>query len=124
MTRLAFIGVALVATAPSLLAQSNDLGYTPPSAPLPFDPTSLLLKLLILTGVVLALCAGMILWGKSKPKATGEPGSSIVLEGSLPLDRRSSLHILKVEGQSVAVTTDSSGLKSIVVLSEDELIPR
>jgi hypothetical protein len=95
-----------------------DLAYTPPPAPTPFDPTTLLLKLLGMTAVVLALC-GLVLWlGRRKPTPAAAANGRLVLAGSLPLDRRSAIHLLRADGRTVAVTADAGGLRSIVVLSD------
>ena len=46
------------------------------------------------------------------------PAGRLALEGSLALDRRSTLHLVRVDGLTVAVTTDATGLRALVLLSE------
>jgi hypothetical protein len=85
------------------------------------DPANLLLRLIGLTAALLVLCLGVIWWARRSTRliaAKGNASGRIVLEGSLTLDRRSAVHVIRVDGQSVAVTTDASGLRSIVILSE------
>lgn len=118
MTRIGIGLLMLLSLAGSAQAQSSGLSYTPSAAPAPFDPTTLLIKLFILTGFVVLICCGIIWWGRMRPSAAAATNSRLILEGSLPLDRRCTLHIVKADGQSVAITSDTSGLRSIVVLSE------
>ncbi len=95
------------------------LEYTPPVTPPPPDPMSLLFRLFGLTVVTLAVCGGLI-WVTRKitqPKI-GPASDRLVVESSLTLNARASVHIVKADGQTVAVTTDASGIRSIVVLGE------
>lgn len=99
--------------------------YAPPAAPAPPDPASILMRLVGLVAITLAICGGLIwLVRRSTRTASGPTNGRLVLEGSLTLNGRSSVHILKADGQSVAVTTDATGIRSIVVLNEpfDELL--
>jgi hypothetical protein len=95
--------------------------YTPPSAPVTPDPGNLLLRLIGLTIALLLLC-GVVIWlarrANRLPFAKGNGGGRLRHEGTLALDRRSSVHLIWVDGQTVAVTTDLTGLRSIVLLSE------
>jgi hypothetical protein len=93
--------------------------YTPPSVPAPPDPASILVRLVGLVAITFAICGGLIwLMRRSTRVAVGPTNRRLVLEGSLTLNGRSSVHILKADGQSVAVTTDATGIRSIVILSE------
>lgn len=118
MTRL-LLALALV----PLLAVpvgAADLGYTPPAAPAPPDLAGLVLRLFGLTAALLVVC-GCVMWFARR---AGRPGDlknnagRLQHEGSLVLDRRCALHIVRVDGQAVAVTTDATGLRSLVLLSE------
>jgi hypothetical protein len=116
---LALVLVAIVA----LPAQAAGAGldYTPPAAPAPPDAAGLVLRLVGLTAALLVLC-GAVLWiakrATKPPALKGDGGGRLRHEGSLPLDRRCAVHIVRVDGQTVAVTTDATGLRSIVLLSE------
>jgi flagellar biogenesis protein FliO len=111
----------LLALAASILAaplRAEELAYAPPVAPPPPDPTSLLLRLAGLTAFTLAVCGALIWLVRRGTRAAHGPTSDrLVLLGGLPLHGRSSVHLLKVDGQEVAVTTDATGIRSIVVLS-------
>jgi hypothetical protein len=109
------------ASAPEALAAANGLDYTPPAPPPPPDIASLLLRLAGLTAGLLALCAGVLWYARrsTRPAAPkGDGGGRLRHEASLALDRRCSVHIITVDGQTVAVTTDATGLRSMVLLSE------
>ncbi|QEL13309.1 hypothetical protein [Limnoglobus roseus] len=105
--------------------RAADLDYTPPVTPAPPDPMSLLVRLVGLTALTLAICGGLIWVTRrvTKPK-TGPVNDRLVIESSLTLNTWASVHVLKADGQSVAVTTDATGIRSIVVLSEkfEELV--
>lgn len=114
----------MIVSTPFLKAASvadSTLKYTPPDAPVAPDPAGLLLRLIGLTAGLLVLC-GVVLWFARKINrqsgSKGDGGGRMKYEGTLRLDRRSAVHIVWVDGQTVAVTTDASGLRSIVVLSE------
>lgn len=120
MTRLALaLGTLLLAT-PPLLADTAGLPYTPPAAPAAPSITGLLLRLVALTATMLGLC-GLVLWlarrGQRRP-TTADAAGRMTHEGTLTLDRRCAVHLIRVDGQEVAVTTDATGLRSVVVLSE------
>jgi hypothetical protein len=97
------------------------LKYTPPEVPAAPDPAGLLFRLIGLTAGLLVLC-GVVIWmakrGNKLAGLKGDGGGRIRHEGSLNLDRRSAVHIIRVDEQTIAVTTDASGLRSVVVLSE------
>ncbi len=110
----------LFAVATSL--PSGDLTYTAPAAPAPPDPLGLVIRLVAITVVLLGMCWGFWWFASrlNRPRfPTGNAAPDVIRrEGSLSLDRRSAVHLLTVEGHSLAVTTDASGLRSIVLLSE------
>lgn len=109
--------VALAILAAPLAAA--DLAYTPPAAPDPPDPMGLLFRLVGLTALTLCVCGGLV-WATRRwtaPKA-GPANGRLVVESSLALNGRAGVHVLKADGQAVAVTTDATGIRAIVVLSE------
>jgi hypothetical protein len=55
---------------------------------------------------------------KNRLSGNHNPAGRIHHEGSLQLDRRSTIHLMRVDGQTIAVTTDGTGLRSVVLLSE------
>ncbi|MDB5312201.1 MAG: hypothetical protein JWO38_6403 [Gemmataceae bacterium] len=124
MTRPAALAVAVL-TVPWLLAADppagGGLAYTPPAPPGPPDVTGLVLRLFGLTAVMLALCGG-VLWlvrrSKQVSGATAGAAGRLRHEGSLALDRRCAVHLIHADGHAVAVTTDATGLRSLVVLAE------
>lgn len=119
MTRLA-AALLLIAAAPAA-AESLAAGYTPPAAPAPPNPTGLLLRLVLLTAGTLALCGGILWLARRSARvrtANADGGGRMKHLGSLTLDRRSTVHVIAVDGQQVSVTVDATGLRSMVVLSE------
>ncbi|MBX9625304.1 MAG: hypothetical protein K2X82_15970, partial [Gemmataceae bacterium] len=52
------------------------------------------------------------------PAAPAGSAGRLVLDGTLPLPRRCAVHLVKADGHAVAVTTDATGLRSMVLLSE------
>lgn len=121
MTRLR-VAVVLLAL-PLLLAADapGGLGYTPPTPPAAPDPAGLVVKLFLLTAGSLAAC-GVAVWlarRMNRPPAVPADGAGrLVLQGTLPLPRRCSVHLVQADGHTVAVTTDATGLRSMVLLSE------
>ena len=66
-------------------------------------------------------CGGVVWFARRAARPTGlkgDGGGRLRHEASLALDRRSAVHLVSVDGQTVAVTTDATGLRSVVVLSE------
>lgn len=119
MKQLLLAGIAAFASASQAFAAGLD--YTPPAAPAPPDMVGLVFRLVGLTLGLLALCGVVLYFARRATRPTGlkgDGGGRLVHEGSLALDRRSSLHIIRVDGQTVAVTTDATGLGSMVLLSE------
>ncbi len=120
MTRL--LAVAALCLLPVAAGAADEqLSYTPPAAPTPPDPANLLTRLLLMTTGVMVLCA-VVLWlarrAQRGPTGKGDPTGRFQLDGSLAIDRRSAVHLIRVDGQAVAVTTDATGLRSITLLSE------
>jgi hypothetical protein len=113
--------VALVLLVAGGAAGDGTLDYTPPPAPAPADPAGLVLRLVLVTAGALAIC-GVILWmvrrAQRGSSAAVDPSGRIRHDGSHALDRRSAVHLLRVDGQMVAVTTDGTGLRSMVLLSD------
>jgi hypothetical protein len=105
---------------PFLIAAGPGLEYTPPTAPAAPDVAGLIFRLFGLTAAMIVLCGGVV-WlvrrVKQPAAAKGDP-TRLRHEGSLPLDRRCAVHLVNADGHTVAVTTDATGLRSLVVLSE------
>ena len=101
-------------------ADSEAFPYTPPTAPPPPDILGAIVRLVGLTVITLLICGGVIWWARRATRkrllATNTAGR-LVLVGSLPLDARNAVHLLKVDGHPVIVTTDALGLKSIVPMA-------
>ena len=120
MSRAAGLLLCLLLAAPAA-AESLADGYTPPAAPAAPNPAGLLLRLVLLTAGTLLLCGG-ILWVARRAAhvrtANADGGGRMKHLGSLTLDRRSTVHVISVDGQQVSVTVDATGLRSMVVLSE------
>lgn len=115
MRRLALLAL-LLSTLPAF-AQSNAFPYTEPTAPPPPDLFGVLLRLGGLTVLTLVICGGVIWWARRatrKRLLAANTAGRLVLEGSLPLDARNAVHLVRVDGHPVVVTTDATGLKSIV----------
>jgi hypothetical protein len=118
------LGVLFLATTSSVAQSPAEAGpglaYSPPTPPTPPDPLGLVVRLVVMTAGLLALCGGVLYLNRRvhKPAAATDPTGRIQPEGTLVLDRNCAVHILRVDGQSVAVTTDATGLRSIVLLSE------
>lgn len=117
------LAAVVVLAVPVLLGADapGGLGYTPPSPPPAPDPAGLVLKLFLLTGGAIAACGGVVWLARRSNRPPVVPADSagrLVLEGSLPLPRRCSVHLVRADGHTVAVTTDATGLRSMVLLSE------
>ena len=102
------------------------LEYAPAGPPAPPDPAGLVLRLALLV-VGLLVTSAAVVWFARRTSRTGalkgDAGGRLRHEGSLPLDRRSAVHLVQVDGQTVAVTTDGTGLRSLVLLSEPFEVP-
>ena len=117
MRPFAFALLILFALAFPVTAQSSAFPYSPPTAPPPPDLFGVVLRLVGLTVITLLVCGGVIWWAKRatrKRLLAANTGGRLVLEGHLPLDARNAIHLLRVDGHPVVVTTDATGLKSIV----------
>jgi len=113
----AFALLALLALAFPVAAQSSAFPYSPPTAPPPPDLFGVALRLVGLTVITLLVCGGVIWWARRatrKRMLAANTAGRLVLEGRLPLDARSAIHLIRVDGHPVVVTTDATGLKSIV----------
>lgn len=118
MTRTFLALAALLVSAAQAFAGFD---YTPPAAPAPPDVGGLVTRLILITLTMVGLCAGVMWFARraNRPAGgTGDGGGRLKLEGSLPLDRTCAVHLIAVDGQTVALTTDGTGLRSLVVLSE------
>lgn len=120
---LLLVASNLTATDPPLAGPSDRAGgldYSPPTPPAPPDPAGLVGRLFGLTAGMLILCGGVV-WlvrRAKRPPVTAGASGRLVHEGSLTLDRRCAVHLIRADGHTVAVTTDGTGLRSIVVLSD------
>lgn len=120
MSRTAGLLLCLLLAAP-VAADPLAAGYTPPAPPTPPNPTGLLLRLMLLTAGTLALCGGILWLARRSARvrtANADGGGRMKHLGSLTLDRRSTVHVISVDGQQVTVTVDATGLRSMVVLSD------
>lgn len=123
MTRMfvSLAGLLLVAT-PLFAAPIRGTDYAPPAQAAPPDITGLILRLVGMTAFLLALC-GLVMYlarrANQPGSTTADPTGRMKHEGTLALDRVCAVHLIAVEGQTVAVTTDATGLRSMVLLSEE-----
>jgi hypothetical protein len=120
VTRALFALTLILCGAGPALGAAGDLDYTPPAAPAPPDAAGLVFRLVGLTAALLVLCGGVLWFARRahRPADLKGDGGRLRHEGSLVLDRRCAVHLVRVDGQTVAVTTDATGLRSIVLLSE------
>lgn len=112
--------LCLLFAAPAF-AEPLSAGFVKPAAPAPPNPTGLLVRLFGLTAGTLALCGGVLWLARRTARirtADADGGGRMKHLGSLTLDRRSTVHVISVDGQQVTVTVDQTGLRSMVVLSE------
>lgn len=118
MNRALLAMMAILASASSVFAA--ELDYTPPATPAAPDMVGLIFRLVGLTVGLLALCGGVLYFARRAMRPKGLKGGNGRLqhEGSLVLDRRSAVHIIRADGLTIAVTTDATGLGSMVLLSE------
>jgi hypothetical protein len=120
VTRL-FVTLALTLAAPAVALAASPAEYTPPTAPAPPDAAGLVLRLLGLTALMLGACGAVVWFARRAARPTnlkGDGGGRLRHEASLALDRRSAVHLVSVDGQTVAVTTDATGLRALVLLNE------
>jgi hypothetical protein len=107
------ISTVLLADTSFRLADS----YTPPHAP-PLDFQGLFLRLIIWTVFLMGLCltTWMVVKYRRRPRSLTEE-NTLRLQMVVPLSRMASLYFVQVEEQTVAVATDSSGLRTMILLS-------
>lgn len=120
MTRPLAALAGVLAASSSALASSG-LDYARPAPPDPPDAAGLVLRLAGLTAALLAVCGALVYFARRAARPTnlkGDGGGRLRHEASLPLDRRCAVHLVTADGQTVAVTTDATGLRSLVLLSE------
>ncbi|MBN9119001.1 MAG: flagellar biosynthetic protein FliO [Planctomycetes bacterium] len=121
MRRAPLALVLALVFARSASANPTGLDYAPSAAPEPPDAAGLVLRLAALTAGLLAMCGGVVWFARRAARPAnlkGDGGGRLRHEASLPLDRRSAVHLVSADGQTVAVTTDATGLRSSVLLSE------
>ena len=115
----AIAGALLLAGAAS--AQPLVEPYTPPSAPPPPDAMGLLLRLVGLLALTLLICGGVIFWARRLNRVSGadaKGSARLMKKSSVALDARCAVYLVEVDGQTVAVTTDATGVRSMALLSE------
>lgn len=120
MTRTFFALAALQISASTAFA-GNGFEYAPPAAPGPPDVSGLIVRLGLITAALVGLCVGVLWFARKANRPAGGAGDGagrIILEGTLALDRTCAVHLVAVDGLTVALTTDATGLRSMVVLSE------
>lgn len=104
----------------------NGLDYAPPTAPAPPDIAGLVFRLVLMTMALIGLCVAVLWFAKRANRPTEMAGAGsgrLKHEGTMALDRTCAVHLLTADGQTVAVTTDATGLRSIVVLAEPFELP-
>ncbi len=97
-----------------------DLTYNPPPVPETPGAGYLLVRLVLLTGFVLAICVGL-LWLSRRLQRSARPGlksGELEYVAALPLNARCALHLLKAGPQPVVIGTDLTGIKATLVLPE------
>lgn len=85
------------------------------------DARTLLMRLGVGTGVVLILCVVALRFGRRWLAAIpgqSRPGSQFQLTETFSLGNRCFMHLVRVGKQQVLVGVDSSGLKSMIPMSE------
>lgn len=99
----------------------QSLTYSPPALPSTPSADSLLLRLAALTLLSLTAC-GVVAWlarsGRWRARSPAAGPARLVHVADLALDRRCSLHLLKVGGRRVVVGLDPAGLKAVLLLPE------
>ncbi|MBP3960897.1 hypothetical protein J8F10_37220 [Gemmata sp. G18] len=115
------LAVSLGTAAPLFAGPTSGFEYTAPTTPAAPDFGALVLRLVLMTVVLVGLCVlvlGLARRANRPAGGTGDGGGRVKHEGTLALDRVCAVHMLTVDGQTVAVTTDATGLRSMVVLAE------
>ena len=110
---------AFVATLTSAaVVRGGELAYTPPPTPEVPGAGYLVGRMFLLTGLVVALCLG-ILWASRRAQRGGRPGTKsgdLEYVAALSLNPRCALHLMTAGGQTVVIGTDTAGLKAMIVL--------
>lgn len=99
---------------------AEPLEYAAPTAT-PFEAGPVLLKLAAIVVIPLVLCLATAWFVKRSQRArfgAADGGGKMHREGTLAVQRSCVLHIVRVENELLAVTTDAAGLRSITVLQE------
>lgn len=112
---------ASLALAGGACAQPLIEGYSPPKAPAPPDAMGLLFRLVGLLALTLVICGGILLWARRLNRVAGADATGsarLRKKSSVALDARCAVHLVEVDGQTVAVTTDATGVRSMALLSE------
>lgn len=120
MTRPAAWAVVALALTAASAAADGGLTYTPPPPPSPPDLGGLAWRLAALTAALFAAC-GFVLWVARRgrpPHTSPSPTGRIRRTEGVTLGGPYGLHLFLVDGQTVAVATDATGLRSITVLSD------
>jgi len=118
--RFVFALAGVLWLSPVLLASDTLLDYTRPTPPASPSFTGHLVRLVGLTVASMAFLVIMIWMTRRRNRIPNQHTSAgrMEHEGTLQLDRRCAVHMIRVDGQSIAITTDATGLRSVVVLSE------
>ena len=119
--RFALGSAASLALAGAACAQPLVEGYSPPTAPAPPDAMGLLFRLVGLLALTLVICGGILLWARRLNRVAGADATGsarLRKKSSVALDARCAVHLVEVDGQTVAVTTDATGVRSMALLSE------
>lgn len=104
----------------------DGLSYAPPAQPAAPDLGGLVLRLILLTAALIGLCVAVLWFARraNRPaESVGAESGRLKHEGTMALDRACAVHLITADGQTVAVTTDATGLRSIVVLTEPFELP-
>lgn len=98
--------------------RDSELTYKP-QWPAPPDTGAMLLRLVIGTVVVLALCVGTLWFGKPwlmRLQLTNTTGQPMQIEGTVALGNRAVLYLVKIGDTQLIAGTDATGLKSLLAL--------
>ncbi len=98
--------------------RNSELTYQP-QWPAPPDTGAMLLRLVIGTVVVLALCVGTLWFGKPwlmRLQLTNTTGQPMQIEGTVALGNRAVLYLVKIGETQLIAGTDATGLKSLLAL--------
>lgn len=98
----------------------GSLAYTPPAIPEPPSVESMLLKLFIWTGILLAICIALLIISRRMQKSAraGMKAGGMEYLASVPLNRKCALHLIEANGQQIVIATDLHGLREIMPVNE------